>query len=63
MSGLFTFGETMGLVAADGIGPLAHARRFSFGIGGAESNVAIGVARLGGEATWLGRVGPDATGA
>ncbi|MGK5678187.1 sugar kinase [Actinoplanes sp. URMC 104] len=63
MTGLLTFGETMGLVAADGIGPLAHARSFSFGIGGAESNVAIGVARLGGEATWLGRVGPDATGA
>ena len=63
MSGLFTFGESMGVVAADGIGPLAHARTFSFGIGGAESNVAIGVARLGGEATWLGRVGPDSTGA
>jgi 2-dehydro-3-deoxygluconokinase len=62
MSGLFTFGETMGLVAADGIGPLPYARSFSFGIGGAESNVAVGVARLGGEATWLGRVGPDATG-
>ena len=63
MSGLFTFGESMGVVAADGIGPLAHARTFSFGIGGAETNVAIGVARLGGEATWLGRVGPDTTGA
>ncbi|WP_250033245.1 sugar kinase [Paractinoplanes maris] len=62
MTGLLTFGETMGLVAADGIGPLAYAKSFSFGIGGAESNVAIGVARLGGEATWLGRVGPDATG-
>jgi 2-dehydro-3-deoxygluconokinase len=59
---IFTFGETMGLVAADGIGPLEYARGFSFGIGGAESNVAIGVARLGGSATWLGRVGRDATG-
>jgi len=63
MSGLFTFGETMGLVAADGIGPLAFAKSFSYGIGGAESNVAIQVAKLGGEATWLGRVGPDASGA
>jgi 2-dehydro-3-deoxygluconokinase len=62
MSGLFTFGETMGLVAADGIGSLEYARSFSFGIGGAESNVAIGVARLGQPATWLGRIGPDATG-
>jgi 2-dehydro-3-deoxygluconokinase len=62
MSGLFTFGETMGLVAADGIGLIEYARSFTLGIGGAESNVAIGVARLGGEATWLGRIGRDATG-
>jgi 2-dehydro-3-deoxygluconokinase len=52
----------MGLVAADGIGPIEYARSFSFGIGGAESNVAIGAARLGAPVTWLGRVGPDATG-
>ncbi|MET0422877.1 MAG: sugar kinase [Actinoplanes sp.] len=62
MTSLFTFGETMGLVAADGIGPIAYARSFALSIGGAESNVAIGVARLGGQATWLGRVGPDAVG-
>ncbi|MGA5304737.1 sugar kinase [Nucisporomicrobium flavum] len=62
MTGLLTFGETMGLVAADGIGPLEHARGFRFGIGGAESNVAIGVAHLGSAATWIGRVGRDATG-
>jgi 2-dehydro-3-deoxygluconokinase len=62
MTGLFTFGETMGLVSADDIGPMEYARSFSFGIGGAESNVAIGAARLGAEVTWLGRVGPDATG-
>jgi 2-dehydro-3-deoxygluconokinase len=59
---LMTFGETMGLVTADGTGPIEYARSFSFGIGGAESNVAIGVARLGGEVTWFGRVGSDATG-
>jgi 2-dehydro-3-deoxygluconokinase len=63
MTSLFTFGETMGLIAADGIGPLEHARSFAFGIGGAESNVAVAVARLGGHATWLGRVGSDSTGA
>jgi 2-dehydro-3-deoxygluconokinase len=62
MSGLVTLGETMGLISADSIGPLEYARSFGFGIGGAESNVAIGVARLGGESTWLGRVGPDAAG-
>lgn len=62
MTGLFTFGETMGAVVADGIGPLAYAKGFSYSIGGAESDVAMGVARLGGEATWLGRIGRDATG-
>ena len=60
--GLLTFGETMGLVAAEGIGPLEHAGAFRLGIGGAESNVAIGVANLGRPATWIGRVGRDATG-
>jgi 2-dehydro-3-deoxygluconokinase len=62
VSGLVTFGETMGLVSAEGIGPIEYARNFSLGIGGAESNVAIGVARLGRRVTWFGRVGPDATG-
>jgi 2-dehydro-3-deoxygluconokinase len=63
MSGVLTFGECMGVFAADGIGTLESARSFTMGIAGAESNVALGVARLGGDATWLGRVGPDATGA
>ena len=31
-------------------------------VGGAESNVAIGVRRLGGTATWIGRVGDDELG-
>ena len=31
-------------------------------MGGAESNVAIGVARLGVGAAWIGRVGDDAAG-
>lgn len=61
-SGLITAGETMGLVTATGIGPLEYARGFRLGIGGAESNVAIGVARLGSPATWFGRVGSDAVG-
>lgn len=52
----------MGLVTAAGIGPLEYARGFNLSIGGAESNVAIGVARLGSPATWFGRVGCDAVG-
>lgn len=59
---LVTLGESMGLITADDIGPIEYARSFSFGIGGAESNVAIGVARLGGESRWIGRLGHDAVG-
>lgn len=61
-AGLLTFGETMGLVVADSVGTLEFVRSFSFGMGGAESNVAIGAARLGAPVTWIGRIGPDATG-
>ncbi|GAA2696107.1 sugar kinase [Actinoplanes palleronii] len=60
--GLFTLGEAMGIFVADGIGPLDHAPGFTLAVGGAESNVAVGVARLGGSATWLGRLGPDSAG-
>lgn len=55
-AGLVTLGETMGLVAVDS---LRHARTAHVGIGGAESNVAIGVRRLGAPAAWIGRVGDD----
>ncbi len=60
--GLFTLGEAMGIFVADGIGPIEHARGFTLAVGGAETNVAVGVARLGGSAAWLGRLGPDSAG-
>jgi len=59
-SGLITAGETMGLVTAAETGLLDYARGFTLGIGGTESNVAIGVARLGPPVTWFGRIGADA---
>lgn len=59
---LVTFGESMGLVTAEETGPFHFARRFGFSVGGAESNVAIGAARLGVPTTWFGRVGRDAVG-
>ena len=59
---LLTFGETMGLISARRIGTLDVAREASIGIGGAETNVAIGVARLGQTVTWIGRIGNDAVG-
>jgi 2-dehydro-3-deoxygluconokinase len=57
-----TLGETMVALVPEGRGPLRLARRFRRHIAGAESNVAIGVTRLGHPARWLGRVGDDAFG-
>ncbi|MEU4829580.1 sugar kinase [Streptosporangium sp. NPDC023615] len=59
MTDLVTLGESMALFSARRTGPLRHARDFGLGVGGAESNVAIGVSRLGGRAAWIGRVGDD----
>ena len=56
------FGETMALMRTDQVGPLAHATTLSLGIGGSESNVAIGLQRLGVQAVWCGRVGADSLG-
>ena len=59
---LLTLGETMGLVAFNDTGPLALGSLGRLTIGGAESNVAIGAARLGHRSGWIGRVGDDTVG-
>jgi 2-dehydro-3-deoxygluconokinase len=59
MTDLVTLGETMALFTARRTGLLRHARDFDLGVGGAESNAAIGVTRLGLRAAWIGRVGAD----
>jgi 2-dehydro-3-deoxygluconokinase len=59
---LVTLGETMALFTSDRVGPLRHATTMRVGIAGAESNVAIGVRRLGHPAAWIGRVGSDELG-
>ncbi|MFL5859577.1 MAG: sugar kinase [Solirubrobacteraceae bacterium] len=61
-TGLVTIGETMGLIVQNAPGSLRNGEAMSFGMGGAESNVAIGVRRLGLPATWVGRVGDDPPG-
>jgi 2-dehydro-3-deoxygluconokinase len=61
-SGLVTLGETLGLLVAEDVGPLALAKGMRLSMGGAESNVAIGVSRLGVPATWIGRLGRDPIG-
>ncbi|WAP51851.1 sugar kinase [Arthrobacter sp. ATA002] len=60
--GLVTLGETLGLLVAEEVGSLSLIRNMKLSMGGAESNVAIGVARLGQAATWIGRLGMDPVG-
>ncbi|WP_426225816.1 sugar kinase [Pseudarthrobacter sp. DSP2-3-2b1] len=57
-----TIGETMALMSSSVTGPLAHAASLSLGIGGSESNVAIGLQRLGAQAVWCSRLGDDSLG-
>ena len=61
-TGLVTTGETMGLVVQTTPGHLRNGEAMTFGMGGSESNVAIGVRRLGVPATWIGRLGDDPAG-
>jgi 2-dehydro-3-deoxygluconokinase len=61
-AGLLTAGETMGLLVQGAPGSPRNGEPMTFGMGGSESNVAIGVRRLGLPATWIGRVGADPPG-
>ncbi|MCU1715747.1 sugar kinase [Pseudomonas sp. 5P_3.1_Bac2] len=56
------FGETMAMFVAEQPGPLAQVKSFSKAIAGADSNVAIGLRRLGLRVNWLSRVGNDSLG-
>lgn len=60
---IVTFGETMALLmpAKNGQG-LEYASELHRSFGGAESNVAIGISRLGVSAGWFGRLGDDPLG-
>ncbi len=58
-----TFGETMALLMPDGSKGIEYSTRFFKSFGGAESNFAIGVARLGHRIGWFGRLGKDPFGA
>ncbi len=56
---LVTFGETMVLFAPAERGTLEWAPAYYGSIGGAESNCAIGLARLGHSVCWVSRLGRD----
>lgn len=57
-----TFGEAMMLLVADQPGPLENAQSFAKRTAGAETNVAIGLARLGLQVAWCSRLGTDSMG-
>jgi sugar/nucleoside kinase (ribokinase family) len=52
-------GEAMVMLVADSAGPLEGVMRFSKRTAGAETNVAIGLARLGFSVGWQSRLGDD----
>lgn len=57
-----TFGEAMVLLVADQPGPLECVQAFGKRTAGAETNVAIGLARLGLQVGWCSRLGTDSMG-
>jgi sugar/nucleoside kinase (ribokinase family) len=57
-----SFGEAMMLLVADQTGPLEAAQAFTKRTAGAETNVAIGLARLGLSVAWCSRLGADSLG-
>jgi len=54
-----TFGESMVLFSPDSSGPLRYVQNFNKALAGAESNVAIALAKLGHEAGWFSKLGND----
>jgi 2-dehydro-3-deoxygluconokinase len=59
---VITFGETMVLMIPNTKGSLEIVSDFRKGLAGAESNVAIGLSRLGHQVAWNGRLGNDSFG-
>lgn len=57
-----TLGETMALLRTGAVGSLAHLPSMDIALGGAESNLAIGLRRLGVPTAWVSRVGDDPLG-
>lgn len=59
---IVTFGETMVLFTPETSGLMRYANTYTRKFGGAESNYAIGLTRLGHKAGWVSRVGDDELG-
>ena len=59
MPQLITIGETMAAFTPNTPGPLRYVQGFGIRTAGAESNVAVGLAKLGLNAAWISRLGDD----
>ena len=59
MHDVVTLGETMILLVPKQVGQLRYAHQFDKYIAGAESNTAVGLARVGHKVGWVSRVGDD----
>lgn len=59
MAQLVTLGETMAAFTPDRIGPLRYVAGYGIRTAGAESNTAVGAAKLGVQAAWISRLGAD----
>lgn len=59
MLDVVTLGETMVLMTPEVSGPIRYVNKFIKQIGGAESNFAIGIVRLGHRAGWISKLGND----
>ena len=62
MTEVVTLGECLIAFVAEEPGPLSEAATFRRFVAGAEANVAVGLARLGHEVAYIGRVGADGFG-
>lgn len=59
---VITFGEAMAMFIADQAGDMAAVEHFTRRMAGAETNFAVGLARLGHRIGWVSRLGDDAFG-
>jgi 2-dehydro-3-deoxygluconokinase len=59
MPALITIGESMILMIAEQSGPVEFVTSFTRKLAGAESNVAIGLSRLGHQTGWISSIGDD----
>src|SRR5687768_7900162 len=62
MPEVITIGETMAVLTPSRPGRLSCSRTLQLAVGGAESNVAIALARLGVSAGWVSALGQDELG-